>query len=123
MRDTDEQLKEYIVTIALELGTIHLRMIHILGNPREFYANNKLRDYTNEIGLGGSMIESLRTCLPDVPEDFIRSAWNDLNNRNLVNTEARTLGALLSNKGSRALEGSLTNLGKQLYVYITNPAK
>jgi len=59
--------------------------------------------------------------LPDVPDDFVRSAWNDLYNRNLVSTEARMLGAMLGSKGSRALEGTLTTLGKQLHVYITNP--
>jgi len=121
IHQADEELKEYLVTIALELGTLHLRVIKILGAPRDFYVKKGLKDYRDEMALGGSIIESLRACLPEVPGDYIRSVWNDLYTRNLVNTEARVLGAMLSGKGSRTLEGRLSDLGKQLYAYISSP--
>jgi len=121
IRQADEELKEYLVTIALGLGTLHLRVIKILGDPGDFYVKKGLKDYRDEMALGGSIIESLRACLPDVPDDYIRSVWNDLYTRNLVNTEARVLGAMISGKGSRALEGRLSDLGKQLYAYTSGP--
>jgi len=121
IHQADEELKEYLVTIALELGTLHLRVIKILGDPRDFYVKKGLKDYRDEMALGGSIIESLRACLPEVPDDYVRSVWNDLYTRNLVSTEARVLGAMLSGKGSRTLEGRLSDLGKQLYAYISSP--
>ena len=120
--DTDEELKQYLLSTALELGTLHIRLVSILRDPTGFYLKHNIKDQRDSVGMGGSMIESLRECLPDIPEGYIRSVWNDLYNRNLVNTEAKMLGAMVSNKGSRNFEGRLTELGKQLADYITNPA-
>jgi hypothetical protein len=120
-RTTKEDLKEYISSLALQLNALHIRVIAVLRDPQRHYSSRGIRDDREMMGIGGSMIESLRQCLPDIPEEYLRSAWNDLYNWNLVKQEARSLGVMISGKGSRALESCLSELGNRLSAYITSP--
>lgn len=119
--DIDQELKEYLLDITLQLSTLHVRLIRILRDPQGFYAAEKIRDSRDMAQIGGSVGESLKECLPDVPEGYVRSVWNDLYNMNVVYLEPRHLGVMIGGKGSKALEGKLTDLGKQLAFFITNP--
>jgi hypothetical protein len=120
-KDIDQELKEYLLDITLQLGTLHVCLIRILRDPQGFYAAEKIRDRRDMEQIPGSIAESLKECLPDVPEGYVRSVWNDLYNMNVISLEPRYLGVGIGGKGSKALEGRLTDLGKQLAFFITTP--
>jgi hypothetical protein len=117
--DVKQELKEYLFSTVRDLGSLHMRFIALLENPREFYGARGVRDDASAIG--GSIIEELRRCFPELDDPTIRAVWNDLRNSEIVSMEARNLGAMISSSGSKALEGHLTEFGRLLTSFIRSP--
>jgi hypothetical protein len=93
----------------------------LLEHPKNYYKSQGVQDETSDIAVGGSMMQELRKCFPSMTEESIRAVWNDLYNYAMLNTDARTLGGMISSRGSQALAGRLTEFGKIFVRFIRSP--
>jgi hypothetical protein len=119
--DVNQEMKEYMLGLVGRLGSLHMRFVSLLEDPAIYYKTHGVQDEVSQVGIGGSMIQELRKCFTEMTDESIRAVWNDLYNYALVNTEGRTLGVMISDRGSRALKGCLTEFGRLLVRFIRSP--
>jgi hypothetical protein len=119
--DVNQEMKEYLLGLVGRLGSLHMRFVSLLEDPTSFYKTHEVQDENSQGAIGGSIIQELRKCFTAMTDDGIRAVWNDLYNNALVNTEARSLGGMISARGSRALEGRLTEFGRLFVRFIRSP--
>jgi hypothetical protein len=118
--DVKQELKEYLLSVLENLSSLHMRFIALLEAPSEFYKSKGLQD--GSAVLGGSLIQEMRKCFPELDDNTIRAVWSDLYNYGIVNTQANVLGAMISSTGSKALEGRLSEFGRLLTRFIRSPS-
>jgi hypothetical protein len=118
--DVNQEMKEYMLGLVGRLGSLHMRFVSLLEDPPDYYRSHEVEDNSSQL-VGGSIMQELRKCFMTMTDDTIRAVWNDLYNYALVNTEARNLGAMISARGSRALEGRLTEFGRIFVRFVRSP--
>jgi hypothetical protein len=111
-------MKEYLLHLAENMETVHIRFLVLLRSPSEYYKNNQVPSNPY-----GSILTELRKCFPELSDDAIRAIWNDLYSYGILNTESQYLGALaVSSPGCELLNDRLTEFGKLFLRFITKPS-
>jgi hypothetical protein len=120
-KDVNQEMKEYMLNTLRKLDSIHMRFIGLLDNPAAYYKTKALSDGSPIPG--GSMINEMRRCFPELNESVIRAVWNDLFTYGITNTDANSLGGMISTSGSKALESRLSQFGRLLVDFAKSPAR
>jgi len=113
------EIKELYLNIAKNLTVSHIKLLKLLDDPQQYLQGKGLTYQGSDSG--GSLIQILTSCLPELSKDQIRAVWNDLHNYNMVNTEAQILGAGISSTRLEQLRGRLTPFAQEFIAFIKNP--
>jgi uncharacterized protein YfbU (UPF0304 family) len=119
--DVNQEMKEYILGLVGRLESLHMRFVSLLEDPTNYYKTHGVQDEISQVVIGGSRMQELRKCFTAMTDESIRAVWNDLYNYALVSIDARNLGVMISDRGSRALTGLLTEFGKLFVRFIRLP--
>jgi hypothetical protein len=99
----DEQLR--LLRTFEELQLDHLRIIHALS-----------KDPNPNPNMMGSPNQTLRSRLPDMPQERIEEMVNQLNDMRLTNLTS--LKVMMTGHGAENLQHSITQFGKRILKYI-----
>ena len=111
LRETEATDEERMLFVDLldRCRPLHIRLLGLLADPEPTQGA--------EISMmGGSLLPIVKARLPEYSDDMIRLAWGDLSGWGLVNTDASSLGAMMSRP---SLAGRLTDVGRSFVAFIT----
>ena len=96
----------------------HILLLKILSNPLQF--NEQMGRVVDEGGgISTSIPTILKKLVPEWDEDLIGRTWKDLYKNDIHNT--LELNMMLSDRGIHQLENRLTEYGRKVANYLTNP--
>lgn len=107
--DLAEDEKEYFLNLANGLSVLHIRILRFLAAPEQYLqaigiAANRLQ---------GGFSEMFRTAIPGIELAVIKSAFGDLHQGGLVNTDKSIFATITSAQGVQLLGGRVSDLGRR----------
>jgi hypothetical protein len=112
-----EEEKEYFLSLAMSLTTLHLRVLRFLATPEQ---------YLQAVGIGAQSVQGgfgtiFRTVFPNVQLDVAASAFGDLHQIGLINTDKGIFGTMTAGSGIPLVKGRMTKLGESFITFCTVP--
>ena len=115
--DLSAEEEEYFLGLVGRLSVLHLRMLRFMAQPRAYLADLDIPE-SSIVGGFGQMFE---IAVPGVTEDVVKSAFSDLYDAGLINTDKSIFGTMTSAQGLHLLGNRVTSLGHQLITFCTLP--
>lgn len=116
--DVAQEEKEHFLVLANNLSVLHLRILSFLAEPLRFLADLGI----NERAVRGDFAEIFRTVLPGLDSKLIESAFGDLYQAGLIDTDRRVFNTMTSAQGLHLLGDRVTPLGKQFIEFLRPPS-
>jgi len=111
----DQDDKEYFLSLVNNLTALHIKILRILWNPKEYLKENNIQE--NEISGGfGNFFPKF---LPDVDINILTSAFEDLHRYDLINTGKSIFTTMTSGQGFQLLGGRLSGLGTKFIEFCS----
>lgn len=112
-----EEIEE-ITNLIQSWQPSHIILLKILTNPKDF---NESKGNPIKSQPGGiiSIIDLLRLLLPEWDDYRLKRSWQTLFDDHIHTTES--IGGAITNKGIDQLDNRLTDFGKKVARYLTNP--
>jgi hypothetical protein len=114
----DDERKEFYLNLLEGMTMLHLRILSLCADPTSFVDR---RGISMPAAGGGSLMQTLTACLPELDRAQIIAVWNDLNNSGLLNGEANSLMAIASDNSLPQLNMRLNEFGKDFVAFVTIP--
>jgi hypothetical protein len=110
-----EEEKEFFLTLATNLSTLHLRILRFMATPEEYLEAAGIPQQDINGGFG----QFFPVAMPGVQLDVIKSAFADLYQYGLINTDKGIFGTLTAGRGLELLKGRVTTLGNSFIAFCT----
>jgi len=116
-KDLAEEEKEYFLNLAMNLSTLHIRILKFMASPEK---------YLDETGIlkkniHGGFSEFFPVAIPGIRLEVIRSAFDELNRFGFTNTSDSIFGTMTARQGLDLLRGRVTELGNRFIQFCTVP--
>lgn len=116
-KDLKEEEKEYFLNLAMNLSTVHIRILRFMATPE---------DYLQAASIPASSIQGgfstfFPVALPGIQLDVIKSAFADLHSYGLINTDRSIFGTMTAGQGLTLLRGRVTELGNSFIMFCSVP--
>jgi hypothetical protein len=116
-RDIPEEEKEFFLNLAMNLSTLHIRILKFMVSPEE---------YLKGVGIPKERIQGgfshfFPIAIPGIKPDVIRSAFADLHRYGLTNTGPEILGTTTAGQGLELLGDRVSELGKRFIQFCSIP--
>lgn len=113
--DVDASIQERYLFLVEQLTALHLRVLSaFVSDQRNASALAGLSQ-----GMMGSLSQTLRTLLPDVSPDQIKSCIFDLDQMGITAGVSNSLMTTMTGHGATQLEGRLTGFGRNFLNFIS----
>ncbi len=109
--------KEYFLHLVNNLSDLHLRIISISNNPDAYFEFHNLDKDPVQMAAIGKVFQA---ALPGIDLDMIKSAYGEIYQMGLFNTDKSIFGTMTSSMGFRIVSGRLTPLGRAFIDFCTN---
>jgi hypothetical protein len=116
-REITGEEKEFFLNLAMNLTTIHIRILKFMVTPDEYLAKMGIPREK----IQGGFNHFFPIAIPGIQMDVIRSAYADLNRYGLTNTGPEIFGTTTAAQGLELLGGRVTNLGKHFIQFCSIP--
>lgn len=113
-----EEEKEYFLTLATNLATLHLRILRFLATPEEYLQAAQIPPES----VGGGFSDIFRVVFPGIQLDVAKSALGDLYQNGLISTDKGIFGALTAGSGIPLVKGRVSKLGNSFIAFCTVPS-
>jgi hypothetical protein len=110
-----EEEKEFFLTLATNLSTLHLRILRFMATPEKYLDAAGIPKENINGGFG----QFFPVAMPGVQLDVIKSAFADLYQYGLINTDKGIFGTMTAGKGLELLRGRVTKLGEAFIGFCT----
>jgi len=116
-KDYNEEEKEYFLNLALNLSTLHIRILKFMAMPEK---------YLKEAGIpkdriSGGFSNFFPVAIPGVSVAVIRSAFGELHRYGFTNTDEGIFGTMTAGQGLDLLKGRVTELGNRFIQFCNSP--
>jgi hypothetical protein len=113
--DLKEEEKEFFLSLAMNLSTLHLRILRFMATPEEYLkaANIPPQKIT------GGFAEFFPVAMPGIHLDVIKSAFADLYQYGLSSTDRGIFGTITAGRGLELLKGRVSALGQSFISFCT----
>jgi len=115
--DLAEEEKEYFLNLVNTLSVLHIRILQFMHDPASYLEAHKIP--ADEIR--GGFSEFFPVAIPGIGLEAIKSAFGDLHEYGLINTDKSIFGTMTSAQGLKLLGNRLSELGKQFVGFCTRP--
>lgn len=112
----DEQ--EYFLNLVNTLSALHLRILSFLAAPQDYL---KARNISPE-QISGGFESFFPVAIPGIDIEVIKSAFGDLYQAGLINTDKSMFTMTTSGRGLDLLGNRVTELGRRFIIFCTSPA-
>lgn len=119
--DIDENIQMILLRYVDDFTPLHLKMLSLLNNPREFMVqvNRPFPSNVTGIALDGLIQHAIREF--HKKQEDIRIVFQDLYNYGLINSSPQVLGASMSVSDSGIFAQRTTDMARVFLRYITAP--
>jgi len=107
-KDLSGEEKEFFLNLAMNLSTLHIRILRFMATPEEFLNAAGIP----QANIQGGFSHFFPVALPGVKLDVIRSAFGDLYRYGLISTDQSIFGTMTAGQGLQLLKGRVTELGQ-----------
>jgi hypothetical protein len=114
-KNTNQNEKEFFLSMIDRLSVIHLRVLFFLANPHQYLDDNSI-PRTN---VQGSFSQFFRQVMPDVQLDHIKIVFQDLFSIGFINTDKGIFGTITASSGYDLLGDRLTPSGRSFIKFIS----
>lgn len=115
--DLKKEQKEYYLHLVNSLTDLHLRILAISNDPDSYFDIYQL---DKNLIQGAAIGEVFKAALPGIDLEMIKSAYGDIYQMGLFNTDKSIFGTLTASRGFDIAKGRLTELGKSFIKFCTN---
>ena len=116
--DVKQEEKEYFLVLANNLSVLHLRILRFMAEPQAYLADLQI----DEQHVRGGFSEIFRLVIPGVDQKIVESAFGDLYQLGLINTDKSIFHAMTSAKGLQLLGSRVAPLGSRFVGFCRTPA-
>lgn len=115
--DVSQEEKEHFLVMANNLSVLQLRILRFMEEPKRYLAEVGIE----EGAVRGGFSDMFRTVLPGLDLEVIRSAFGDLHQLGLINTDKTIFGTMTSGQGLQLLGNRVSPLGQRLIAFLRPP--
>lgn len=112
-----EAEKEYFLTLATNLSTLHLRILRFLAEPEQYLEAVQIEPES----VRGGFTEIFRVVFPGVQLDMAKSAISDLYRNGLISTDKGIFGTMTAGSGIALVKGRVSKFGNSFIDFCTVP--
>lgn len=116
-KDYSEEEKEYFLTLVNTLSALHIRILRFMAYPIEYLKDSGIAK--NQITGGFSSFFPI--AIPGVNLSVIESAFGDLYQSGLINTDKTIFRTMTSGEGLNLLGNRVSDLGKRFVQFCISP--
>jgi hypothetical protein len=109
--------KEYFLNLALNLTTLHIRILRFMATPESYLAAAGIP----HASIQGGFSHFFPIALPGVQLDVIRSAFDELFRYGLINTDKSIFGTMTAGQGLDLLKGRVSEFGQRFITFCAVP--
>lgn len=117
--DYSEEEKEYFITLVNTLSALHIRLIRFMAYPKNYLEDSGIP----ESRISGGFSSFFPVAIPGVNLAVIESAFGDLYQYGLINTDKSIFHTMTSGQGLHLLGNRVSDLGKRFIRFCISPAK
>lgn len=118
-QDLAQDEKEYFLSLVTTLSVLHLRILQFLTEPRAFLAVLGIDEHQ----LRGGFAQMFKTVMPQTNQDVLRSAFSELYQLGLIDTDKSIFSTMTSNQGLALLVNRVTPFGKAFIEFLRPPPR
>jgi hypothetical protein len=116
-KDASEDEKEYFINLVNSLSALHIRILNFISKPLEYISENNIpRDK-----IQGGFSNFMPIAIPGVDLEVVKSAFQDLYQNGLINTDKSIFSTMTSSQGLQLLGNRGANLGNKFIEFCTLP--
>lgn len=113
-----EEEREYFLNLVGTLSVLHIRILRFMARPVEYLeAHNISQQY-----IRGGFDQFFPVAIPGVNPEVIKSAFGDLYQYGLINTDKGIFTTMTSGQGLQLLGDRVSDLGKRFVAFCTAPS-
>jgi hypothetical protein len=112
-----EDEKEFFLNLVSTLSVIHIRILNFMANPATYLEANHIPANI----IQGGFSDFFPVAIPSADLDLIKSAFGDLYQYGLINTDKTIFTTMTSAQGLRLLGNRVSQLGTRFVAFITRP--
>jgi len=112
---TDEQ--EYYLGLVSSLTVLHIKVLWFLADPERYLAQNDIPASV----IAGGFADFMPRAIPGVPLDVIKSAFGDLHQHGLINSDKGIFTVMTMASGRDLLGQRTTALGRAFVSFCSTP--
>jgi hypothetical protein len=116
--DVRQEEKEYFLVLANNLSVVHLRILRFMSEPKAYLVDLKI----DERNVCGGFPEMFRFVIRGVDSKIIESAFGDLFQLGLINTDKNIFHTMTSAQGLQLLGDRVSPLGRRFVEFCRSPA-
>ncbi len=117
IRGYTEEEKEYFLNLAMNLSTLHIRILKFMAIPEKYLEEAGI----SKEKIAGGFSQFFPVAIPGVSLEVIRSAFGELNRYGFTNTGESIFGTMTAGQGLDLLRGRVTVLGNRFIRFCTAP--
>ena len=115
--DLSAEEKEYFLNLVNTLSVLHIRILRFLAEPVSYL---KARGIADE-RIRGGFSQFFPVAIPGIDLEVIKSAFGDLYQYGLINTDKNIFATMTSGEGLNLLGNRVSALGKHFVEFCTIP--
>lgn len=116
-KDASEDEKEYFINLVNSLSSLHIRILKFLTRPIDYLQENNI----SREKIQGGFSTFMPIAVPGVDLEVIKSAFHDLYQSGLINTDKSIFSTMTSGQGLQLLGNRGAKLGDKFIAYCILP--
>ena len=112
---SDEQ--EFFLGLVKTLSALHIRILSFMAEPRRYLASRGIPANV----IRGGFSQFFPVAIPGVEVEVIKSAFGDLHQAGLINTDKSIFATMTSSQGFDLLAGRVSAFGKRFIAFCKAP--
>lgn len=116
--DYSEEEKEYFMTLVNTFSALHIRILRFMAYPKQYLNDSGISE--NRITGGFSIF--FPVAIPGVSLSVIESAFGDLHQYGLINTDKSIFHTMTSGQGLNLLGNRVSEFGQRFIQFCISPA-
>ena len=116
--DYSEEEKEYFMNLVNTFSALHIRILRFMAYPKQYLADSGIP----ENRIVGGFSDFFPVAIPGVSSSVIESAFGDLHQYGLINTDKTIFRTMTSGQGLHLLGNRVSNFGLRFIQFCISPA-
>ena len=115
--DLTEEEEEYFLNLVNTLSTLHIRILRFMAEPTSYLKAHEIPIER----IQGGFSEFFPIAIPRIELEVIKSAFSDLYQNGLINSDKSVFSTMTSSQGLNLVANRVSDLGRRFITFCTKP--